>query len=303
MSRRGTIRIRALHIACMVLLVAILAALMFPVFFRAREKARQAPSPPSPGVMAAEPSMGDEALASDKAAVSTSQPSAAAGRKLVYTADLSVEVDDTRAAIEKATAAATKAAGFVGGSTLSRYDDGSLHGSVTVRVPSDEFSAVLDQFKSLGRMDQLSSNVEDVTGQFVDLDARLRNRKREEEVLLKLFERNAKLQDVIQVEARLSEVRESIEVLEGQMRTLKEQIALSTITLNLYEKGEAAVAETESYALAYHLRSAGRSLVVVLQGLATFLIYVIVVGWVFWLPLVLIIWWVRRRRRARQTEE
>jgi len=234
---------------------------------------------------------------------STESVNAMTQRKLIRTAELSLEVDGSEEAVKKVETIAREAGGFVGTTSLRRYDDGSHSGSVTVRVPLEKFDDVIKQLRELGKVQQLSTNVQDVTGQYVDLDARLRNKKREEEELLKLFDRKGELEDIIQIESRLSEVREQVEVFEGQMRVLSEQIALSTINVFLAEKGEAAVAEVEGYDLGYHLRSAGRSFMSVVQGLVTFLIYFVVVGWVFWLPIGLLVWFVRRRRIARANEK
>lgn len=225
-------------------------------------------------------------------------------RKLIRTADLTlVDLPDAEKTLEAVERIAREAGGFVGSTSLQRDESGTQFGSVTVRVPAGRFDQALRNLRELGRVRSVTTNVQDVTAEYVDLEARIRNAKRTEEEIIKLLDRGGKLADIITVETKLGEVRETIERYEGQMRVLREQVDLATITLHLSEKREAAVPEAEKYDAAYHLRSAGRALVAVLWGILTFLIYFVLVGWVFWLPLALIAWVVARRRRARRAAQ
>lgn len=227
-------------------------------------------------------------------------PAVMVNRKLIRTGNMSVEVKSTEAAMRQIQQISAKAGGFVGDMSLTRHEDGSHWGNVSIRVPADQFDALLQGLQELGRVRDVSTSAQDVTDQYVDLEARIRNRKREEEALLELMKRRGSLEDIIRIETRLSEVRETIERFEGQLRLLKDQVALSTLSVSLFEKGEAALAETQQYDTGFHLRSAVRALISVLRGIGTFLIYLVIVGWVVWLPLGIIIWAVRRRRALRR---
>ncbi len=218
-------------------------------------------------------------------------------RKLVCTADLQLRVDSAENALKRAEAIAREFGGFIGSTSLSGRPDGSQTGNVTIRVPVDRFEDALAKLRELGKALQVETKVQDVTGQFVDLEARLRNRKREEQEVLRLYGRGGHLEDIIKVEERLAEVRESIEQLEGQMRLMRSQTDLSTIDIRLSERGEAAVPQPERYSLRYEVRSAARVAVDLVRNLITCAIYVVIVGWVFWVPLLLVIWLVWRRRR------
>lgn len=219
-------------------------------------------------------------------------------RKLIRTASITLEVESTEAALKSLETMAAGLGGFLGNTSIARHADGSQSGTVTVRVPVGKFSEALERARALGKVERVDTEVQDVTNEYVDLDARLRNAKREETEILKLFDRGGKLSDIIQIETKLAEVRGRIEQMQGQLRVMNEQISLCTLTVTVHEKGEAAVAALDRYDIRYHLRSAWRSLLGLLQGLLTFAIYLVVVGWVFWLPVVLVVWIVRRRRRA-----
>ncbi|NSW56010.1 MAG: DUF4349 domain-containing protein [Armatimonadetes bacterium] len=309
----------ARQVAVLAVGVCLTALIVLAGCMSAREKGRSAGAPPDAEmVMSADKSLsvdesydaagpaggvggvgGPGAEGSAQAPV----PAAIANRKLIRTGQIRVEVEDTEAAMRRIREISAKAGGFIGDTSLTRHDDGSHWGNVTIRVPTDQFDTMLQGLQELGRVHEISTDTQDVTEQYVDLEARIRNRKREEEALLELMKRRGSLEDIIRVEARLSEVRETIERFEGQLRLLKDQVALSTITVSLFEKGEAALAETQEYDAGFHLRSAVRALIGILRGIGTAVIYLVIVGWVFWVPLALIIWAVRRRRASRRAKE
>jgi hypothetical protein len=220
-------------------------------------------------------------------------------RKLIRTADLVLRVDSAENALKRAEAIAREMGGFIGDTSLSRRPDGSQSGSVTVRVPVDRFEDALSKLRELGKVLQVDTKVQDVTAAFVDLEARLRNAKREEQEVLKLYGRSGRLADIIEVEERLAQVRENIEQLEGQMRLMRSQTDLSTIDVRLSERGEAAVPQPERYSLRYEIRSAARVAVDLVRNLITAAIYLVIVGWVVWVPVLLLIWLIWRRRRRR----
>jgi hypothetical protein len=259
--------------------------------------AEVAVAPSAPGMEAdkaassGETPSGGEALAP----LASSVAYAAAERKMIRTAEVRVEVEDAEKTLQECENLARQYAGFVGNTSVSRHSDGGKAGSATIRVPVARYDEALAKVRGLGKVESISSRVQDVTAEFVDLQARLRNAQREEQEITKLFDRGGKLGDIIQIETKLSSVREKIEQMQGQMRVLSDQIDLCTITVTFYEKGEAAVAATGKFNLAYHLRSAVRALILVLRGLLTALVYVIVVGWVIWLPILLLVVLARRR--------
>jgi hypothetical protein len=221
---------------------------------------------------------------------------------LIRTAEITLQVESTDEALKSLEALATGLGGFVGNTSIARHEDGSQSGTVTLRIPVAKFAQALEKIRTLGRVERVDTQVQDVTNEYVDLDARLRNAKREEQEILKLLDRSGKLADIIQIESKLAEVRGQIERMEGQLRVMNEQMSLCTITVSLHEKGEAAVAALDRYDVRYHLRSAGRTLVRVLEGLLTIALYVVIVGWVVWMPVALLVWIVRRRRAAAQRQ-
>ena len=290
---------------CM-LMAVLVAAFALSGCARAWERASY---PPEPSALPAADMMMDTAELSDSPARSVVAEGAPEqmptfDRKLIRTAQLAlVDLPDAAQTLEAVEKIAREAGGFVGSTSLRRDEGGTQSGSVTVRVPADRFDQALDKLRDLGKVRSVSTNVQDVTAEYVDLEARIRNAKRTEQEIIKLLDRGGKLADIITIETKLGEVRETIERYEGQMRVLREQVDLATITLHLSEKSEAAVPEAGKYEVAFHLRTAGRALAGLLQDILTIMIYFVLVGWVFWLPLVLLVWLVVRRNRARKAAQ
>lgn len=105
--------------------------------------------------------------------------------------------------------------------------------SVTVRVPAAEFDAVLARIGSLGEVADSSVRASDVTEEMLDLDIRLDNARKARERLLAHLAKSEKIEDTLKIEAELTRVTEEIERMEGRLRYLRSQVAMSTIRVDL----------------------------------------------------------------------
>ncbi|MCC7492651.1 MAG: DUF4349 domain-containing protein [Fimbriimonadaceae bacterium] len=211
-------------------------------------KAARTESAPPPAAMPASPVMAaDEAMAgapggpvematatrAGGGAEAPSKPGGVAGnRKIVYTANLTVEVK----ALEAAVGEVKKLVGQHGGYISGLQQSGgrlSRNASITVRVPAERFDAMLAELAKLGTVVDRQLTTEDVTSQWVDLDARLRNSQRAEQRFLAILQNAGSVSDLLTVERELARVRGEIEQLEGQMRQLRDLVSLCTVTVNL----------------------------------------------------------------------
>ncbi|GAC1478319.1 MAG: hypothetical protein NVS2B14_19540 [Chamaesiphon sp.] len=109
-----------------------------------------------------------------------------------------------------------------------------------MRIPQANLESTLDALNQLGTVEHRTLTAEDVTNQLVDYEARLRNLRKQESTLLKIMERSGSIPDVLRVAQELSNVRQSIEEIDAQLKSLQNQVAYSTIALEL----EATVAST-----------------------------------------------------------
>lgn len=132
--------------------------------------------------------------------------------------------------------------GFVLSTTV---DEGGVRsGMVVLRVPAESFEDALADARTVGEVVREQVSGEDVSQEFVDLDARLRNFEAQESVLLDLMSKSASVADTLRVQRELQDVQLEIERLRGRLRYLRDQTDLSTITLHLREEDETTVAGT-----------------------------------------------------------
>jgi hypothetical protein len=109
-------------------------------------------------------------------------------------------------------------------------------GKWVLRVPVRHYQAFVAAVKDLGVPELVQENSQDVTDEFVDLDARLANQKRLEERILQILDQvSGKIGEVLEVERELSRVREAIEQMEGRMRQLKDRVSMTTVRLFVRE--------------------------------------------------------------------
>jgi hypothetical protein len=112
--------------------------------------------------------------------------------------------------------------------------------TATLRVPADQLEATLADLKGLGRVESESQNGQEVTAQYVDLEARLSNARNTEERLTNLLrQRTGKLSDVLAVETEIDRVRGEIEQMEAERKNLANQVTFATITATVSEDYQA----------------------------------------------------------------
>jgi hypothetical protein len=128
------------------------------------------------------------------------------------------------------------AVGLVGGFVEST-DQSDRRSRLTVRVPADQFDATLERLLGLGRERGLEVHGQDVTGAVTDLEARLRNLRAQEGVLIELMRKAATIGDSIAVQQQLSQNQEQIEQLEGQRRVLADQTTYATLVVSITPLG------------------------------------------------------------------
>ena len=160
-------------------------------------------------------------------------------RKIVYTNNISIVVKDPAESAQQIQQMATEAGGYVSQSQLSQYTGDLMRGMVVIRVPVESYAQVLEQIRKLGvRVLSDNSSASDVTSEYTDLEAQLRNLEAaEKELALMLTEvrarPNAKPSDILEVYNALTQKRGEIEQVKGRLQLLQNQVALSTITADL----------------------------------------------------------------------
>ena len=176
---------------------------------------------------------GSSAAPADRAAMEI--PSI--GPSVIKTADIDLEVEHD--GFQDAFQTVVNIAQAKGGFVLSSQTNGNeaRAGSITVRIPEENFESALSQIDDLGEITDKRVAGEDVSQEFIDLDARLRNLSAQEAVMLDLMNRANTIQGTIRVQNQLTGIQLEIEKIRGRLRYLEDQTALSTITVDLTETG------------------------------------------------------------------
>jgi len=154
--------------------------------------------------------------------------------------------------------------------------------TVTYRIPVARWEEALDAIRRLGTEQGESTQAVEVTGQLVDLDARIRNLKASEAALVGYAANAPKISDLLEIEGRLTDTRGEIERLTSEQAALSDKAALATLTVSF---GTEVVAVTEAAAKWDPAAEVDRATAILLgfgQGLASFLILFTIV----WLPIL-----------------
>ncbi len=174
-----------------------------------------------------------------------SSPSIPSERIVIQTASLSIIVENPTEAVAKISQMAESMGGFVVTSNI--YKSTNSRGeefpaaNITIRVPAEKLNEALQQIKALVSDADIDIKNEEISGQDVtsevtDLESRLRNLRAAEKQLLEIMENATDSEDVIAVFRELTNVREEIELLEGQLKYYRESARLSAISVYLQAK-------------------------------------------------------------------
>jgi hypothetical protein len=157
-------------------------------------------------------------------------------QKLIYTAQVNLEVPDVPASVDSLIALAAGKGGYFASSTFSTQYNDRRTATVVIRVPAKEFESVLAGVKAIGKVTSSNTKGEDVTAEYVDLLARKASYQNQIAQYNTIMKKAMKVEDIINVQEQIDEVQTDLDSLEGRMRYLNNRIDLSTVTVNLAEK-------------------------------------------------------------------
>lgn len=219
---------------------------------------------------------------------------------IIKTGTMDLQVNDVPAAAAAAASAINGLGGYISASQQSGDGEG-LTASVTYRIPSPQWDAALAKLRALAiKVVNEATQTQDVTGQVVDLTARITNLQATERALQGIMTKATKITDILDVQAELTKVRGDIEQATAEKQHLQEQASYSTLTVGFGLKPVAAVViSQQKFDPKDQVDRATASLVDILQALATAGIWFAIV----WLPILLVlgvlgaVGWIFLRRR------
>ncbi|MEO6811410.1 MAG: DUF4349 domain-containing protein [Isosphaeraceae bacterium] len=232
----------------------------------------------------------------DEAAQVETAPPKEVPRKIIYTADVDLTVLDFPKAEQGIARLVKESGGYLADSNLSGAPGEQRSGTWKVRIPTERFESFIASVIALGELQRRSTNSQDVTEEFFDLEARIKNKQVEEGRLVKhLEESTGKLKEILDVEKEISRVRGEIERFEGRRKLLANLTSLTTVTINVREVREYVPATSPTFAalITRRFQSSIDQLTWFLKGVI--LTLVSIVPWLpIWALVLGVLWLVRR---------
>ena len=174
-----------------------------------------------------------------------------------------------------------------------------------IRVPAESFETVLKSMGNIGTVIESSSEGTDITDQYYDTEARIKALKVQEETLLDIMAKSTKLEDVITLEQRISEVRYEIESLENKLKNYDRLVAFSRITVNINEVTDKTETKPEPVTLSERAsRSFAQSIENFTRGFENFIIWLLYswINIILFLITVFIVVMIIKKRKKRLTK-
>jgi len=227
-------------------------------------------------------------------------------RKIIRNAELTLETEAPADGQRRIAAIAEALGGYIVTSEFKQNAASSKPSesvNVVARVPSPQFNAAVEQILSTGKEIHKKISGQDVSEEYLDIEARIRSKKALEAQFLEIMKQARKVSDALEVQSQLADVRTEIERLEGRRRFLENQSALSTITVSL--QLPAPVVATTSTSFGQEIKQAFGTAVDTAAVIVLFLIRAVIVltpfALIFGVPGWLI-WRLVRRRTPLQDE-
>lgn len=276
-------------------------------------KATESTASPAPAVAPAAP----PSAAADKASPSNSTATIPAGapvipdadRKIIQNASFDIKIKDGDAAVNKLSATVKASSGWVQDVKQSGTKASGRTINMTVRVPGSQYTAITTIIRELGDITQQHEWANDVTDQYVDLEARIKTTQTHLDQLNKLYAQGGTIKDMMEVENEVARVTADLESMKGRMRVLSNQVDFSTIVINLYEPGVPAPLDkpktvgeriSRGFTESWHgvVNFTGDLIVLVVTALPV-LLYVAILGGAIYLIVRAVLRW-QEKRRNRQ---
>jgi hypothetical protein len=163
-------------------------------------------------------------------------------QQIIRSGTLEIIVTDPLQAAEQLHDLATHLSGFVVSSKVSGSDERTRSAQVTVRIPADYFDEARAQVRTIAKtVEQDNTEARDVTREYVDQQATLRNSRAEEAQYLAILKHATAVKDVLEASSKLAEVRGRIDEQEADLRFLRHQVEMSLLTINITAMAEAHV--------------------------------------------------------------
>ena len=234
------------------------------------------------------------------------EPVSASTRKLIKDISAHVETRQYEAYLKAIEAKAIALGGHVAGKDAndSGYDSAwrTRSANLVLRVPADRLDEFQKALEENGRVTNMNESVRDVTLEYTDVETHIKVLRTERDALMKILEAASSTEELLLVRQQLTQTRYELDALEGQMRVLEDQIALSTVTLYIREVERLTPEQSRGFwagardMFRESLLNIGRGLRDFAQGFLGAIPYLVLIA----LPVILLIFLLRRRRKKKR---
>lgn len=156
-------------------------------------------------------------------------------RKLIYTADLTIEVQKFDPVQDKISETVKNLGGYIANSTIRLGSREEKSGTIIVKIPVLQFDRAISIFSGLGTVKQKNVKGQDVTEEYFDTEARLKSAEMLKERYEKLLDKAKDIKDMLTIEHEINRIQTEIERQQGHLKLLNNLVSFSTITLNVGE--------------------------------------------------------------------
>lgn len=217
-------------------------------------------------------------------------------RAIIYTGSVRIQVQDVDRAARDAIAVVTAAGGFIGGDQR-RSSSSDAAAELELRIPATQFTTVIDEIAKLGRQQRREIRTEDVTEETIDLDARISSQRARVESARRLLARADTIGDLVTLEGELARREADLASLEAKKRRLADLTALSTLTVSFVGRDATTADEKTETGFLVGLRGGWKVFLISMSVMLTVLGAVLPWLIAFGVPLLTVLWVLRRRRR------
>jgi hypothetical protein len=282
--------------------ILVILGVLFSAGCAAKESAITPPAPPwsstvpTPVPESPRGLFGGDAYETASSYAPTESGATEIDRRLVKTGYVTMEVSN----ITESIAGIARVASDLGGYVVSSNESGDkdiTYGQISIRVPSDRFDEALDRLGKLAvKVTNKSTNSQDVTEQYTDLQAQLRNLEATEAQYLEILKKAEKVEDILAVQRELSNVRGQIEQVKGRIQYLERTSDMALIDVSLYKTQPI---DGTGWSALETLKSAIRGLAAFGKALANIAIWLVIFSPVWIIILVVVLYFTRWRKKKK----